>query len=456
MSLVFPELTVTLQQRRWACVLDPSLILSPYGLALSRLGEVVELWVGRELWHMLDNTHFYTQRPSLLVDATTRTTDDAPESQEALQALLAWEGWRLENDQAALKLFWVGDDASGSLLPAHVDARLAWRYEMLAGALDRCASRTETPDQVLAPAIRDTVALAVALRTSLILARSPLAAPSASQSPLLCTALAHWGVPCVLLPDHDPFVRVERDYLRHLLVHAGLAPLLWAGLRLAVVHIWVPGVSALWPEPHQEHFDGMGDLPEATDAALPTDDCLWRAAQGFCSRSERDAEMSHYAARRHYYEPVAINQDELVLAAVLGQIAPPVAGVNPYRIGHDGIPRVLPGTGGIALNQRIGDRCVGLAGDHVEPGVALHNNSREVIGIREGPNLALLTYACVGNRARVVSGPCTGQWGLVTGKHGGVNHVLVDFPPAVLRRLCIGDRMQIYAVGLGLRLLTRT
>jgi hypothetical protein len=163
--------------------------------------------------------------------------------------------------------------------------------------------------------------------------------------------------------------------------------------------------------------------------------------------------MSRYTARRHYHEPLAINDDALVLAAVLGQIAHPVAGVNPYRIGHDGIPRVLPATGGIALNQRIGDRCVGLAGDHIEPGVALHNNSREVIGIRQGPNFALLTYACVGNHARVVSGPCTGQWGLVTGKHGGVYHVLVDFPPAVLRQLRIGDRIQIYAVGLGMRLL---
>jgi hypothetical protein len=53
MSLIFPDLTVTLQQRRWACVLDPALILSPYGPELRRLGEVVELWVGRELWHML-------------------------------------------------------------------------------------------------------------------------------------------------------------------------------------------------------------------------------------------------------------------------------------------------------------------------------------------------------------------------------------------------------------------
>ena len=149
-------------------------------------------------------------------------------------------------------------------------------------------------------------------------------------------------------------------------------------------------------------------------------------------------------------EPL-INERDLVVAMVSGQIAHPVAQANPYRIGYDGAARVLPGTGGIAVNQRIGDRCVGISGDHVEPGVALHNNGREVIGPRNGPNNALLTYACVGNRATVISGPCTGQRGLVTGKHGGVNHVLVDFPTRVLERLRIGDRIQIRSCGLGLR-----
>lgn len=148
-----------------------------------------------------------------------------------------------------------------------------------------------------------------------------------------------------------------------------------------------------------------------------------------------------------------INREDLVMVAVSGQIAHPVGAANPYRIGNDGVPRVLPATGGIVLNHRIGDRCVGLAGDHIEPGVALHNNSREVVGARNGPNRALITYACVGNQARVISGPCVGQWGLVTGKHGGVDHVIVDFPPVVLRRLNIGDRIQIYSCGLGLRLL---
>ena len=146
-----------------------------------------------------------------------------------------------------------------------------------------------------------------------------------------------------------------------------------------------------------------------------------------------------------------INGDELVVVSVSGQIAHPIARANPYRIGYDGVPRVLPGTGGIVLNRRIGDACIGLAGDHIEPGVALHNNGREVVGPRDGPNNALMTYACVGNIAEVLSGRMIGRRGVVTGKHGGINHVLVDFPTDVLARLAIGDRIQIRSHGLGAR-----
>lgn len=148
-----------------------------------------------------------------------------------------------------------------------------------------------------------------------------------------------------------------------------------------------------------------------------------------------------------------MNIRDLVTVAVMGQIAHPLGRPSPYRLGHDGVPRLLPGTGGINLSQRIGDRCVGLAGDHVEPGVSLHNNSREIVGAGNGPNLALLTYSCVGNCAFVVTGTCRGQKGVVTGKHGGVEHLMVDFPQEVLRRLTIGDKIQIHACGLGLRLL---
>ncbi|MCF6147061.1 MAG: DUF4438 domain-containing protein [Candidatus Kuenenia sp.] len=146
-----------------------------------------------------------------------------------------------------------------------------------------------------------------------------------------------------------------------------------------------------------------------------------------------------------------INSRDLVMLTVSGQIAHPLGKSSPYRIGHDGVPRILPGTGGVVINCRIGDRCVGLAGDHIEPGVSLRNNKTEIVGKKNGPNLALLTYSCIGNVAQVVTGPCKGKLGTVTGKHGGVENLLVDFDSSVLKRLRIGDQIQVYSYGLGLQ-----
>jgi Domain of unknown function (DUF4438) len=146
------------------------------------------------------------------------------------------------------------------------------------------------------------------------------------------------------------------------------------------------------------------------------------------------------------------NAADLVMQAVIGEIGSPIGRTNAYRIGNDGVPRVLPGPGGISINRRIGDRCVGLAADHIEPGVSLRNHQSHVGGAPDGPNLALMTSACIGNLARVMTGDCRGATGLVTAKHGGVNHVLVDFDDRTLARLSIGDRVQIYSCGLGLAL----
>jgi hypothetical protein len=148
-----------------------------------------------------------------------------------------------------------------------------------------------------------------------------------------------------------------------------------------------------------------------------------------------------------------INERELVMITVAGTIAPPVLGPNAYRIGQDGRPRVLPGTGGIVLSHRVGDPCVGNAGDHIEPGVSVRNEGRAVKGDRDGPNQALQVLSCLGNIARVMSGQAAGATGTVTGKHGGIDTVLVDFPISKMRRMGNGDRIQIYACGAGARLI---
>lgn len=149
----------------------------------------------------------------------------------------------------------------------------------------------------------------------------------------------------------------------------------------------------------------------------------------------------------------ALNLSQLVMIASLGEIVPPTQGKSPYRIDRNGIPRLLPGVGGIVISHRVGDPCVGLAADHLEPGVSIQSRQKSLKGTPDGANLALNGSACIGNRVLVVSGPCQGQQGVVTGKHGGVNHLLLDFPTKVLRRLRIGDRVQVYTYGLGLRLI---
>lgn len=138
---------------------------------------------------------------------------------------------------------------------------------------------------------------------------------------------------------------------------------------------------------------------------------------------------------------------------VAGQIGNALVRGTPYRMGRNGRTYVVPGTGGIVLNKRVGDRAVGIVGDHVEPGASVRNNDRESVGNRDAPNRGLLMYSCIGNRVVVVTGPAAGSVGTVTGKHGGINNVLIDFAPRVLRRLRIGDRVQVTAIGQGLRLL---
>ncbi len=141
-----------------------------------------------------------------------------------------------------------------------------------------------------------------------------------------------------------------------------------------------------------------------------------------------------------------INRSELVITAVAGEAAPPLLNTGLYEVSHDGQPRILPSVGGINVNVRVGDGAFEFMADHVEPGVSIRHTD-------EKQNLSLNVLACVGNEAVVVSGDAKGARGRVTGKHGGIEHVMVDFSPKVMRDMVLGDKIQIWACGLGLRLL---
>lgn len=144
------------------------------------------------------------------------------------------------------------------------------------------------------------------------------------------------------------------------------------------------------------------------------------------------------------------NRRQLICQSVIGEITSPLGGANPYRINPEGQSAIYPGVGGITYNLRIGDPACGLFADHVEPGVSLSNFTK--FQGQPGPNRALNLFSCVGNLATVVSGEAKGEKGRVTGKHGGIEHVLLDFAPDILEKLVIGDKIQIRAFGCGLEL----
>jgi hypothetical protein len=138
------------------------------------------------------------------------------------------------------------------------------------------------------------------------------------------------------------------------------------------------------------------------------------------------------------------------MLSVLGAVSHPRMQLkSPYLVDPTGGVHVLPGAGGITYNVAVGDSVFAVAGDHVEPGVSITLDEKE----RDGAALAALSVlSCIGNEARVVSGHAVHARGVVTGKHGGIEHVIIDFPPAVLDKLAIGDRIQIRAFGQGLKL----
>jgi hypothetical protein len=194
MAAVLPDLSVTITQRRWACVLDPTLALSHFGLPLvKRLGDVMEVWVVRELWHILDNTHFYQQQPETLLQtkaAQERQRAGRNDPEEITRALREWEQMRVDTDVLRHKFYWIGDGLAESYLPPDRDTDIIWRYESLSASLDRRIDSNVT----LASAFRDAAALSAALDSALILTHLP-DGHGEELLPAICQSLKQWGIP---------------------------------------------------------------------------------------------------------------------------------------------------------------------------------------------------------------------------------------------------------------------
>lgn len=139
------------------------------------------------------------------------------------------------------------------------------------------------------------------------------------------------------------------------------------------------------------------------------------------------------------------NIEKVVMQSVQGKIHHPI-NPTPFRVDFNGKAHVLPATGGISYNVKVGDSAFGWSGDHVEPGVSIRNEDKNENG-------ALMIFACIGNEARVVNGEAKGAKGFVIGKHGGIDHVLLQFKQDDLEKMAIDDKILIKGYGQGLKLL---
>jgi hypothetical protein len=146
---------------------------------------------------------------------------------------------------------------------------------------------------------------------------------------------------------------------------------------------------------------------------------------------------------------IATNEVDLIAVSVAGVVAHPAfpgLPAEPYRLANDGTPFLLPTYGGIVYNVSTGDRAFGWAADCIHPGVSIYQPD-------DNQNRGLNVFACVGNRARVVTGGAAGTTGVVTGKSGRFSEqVIVHIAPEARTRMAVGDQVLIRAEGVGLSL----
>jgi hypothetical protein len=224
--LPFPDVSVQLTQRRWRCVLDPNLALSSLGPEFARLLALhAEVWIGTEFFNILDSTRIYEKEPELL---------GWPGADAGMIPVVLREWSRMRDDAGygASPFHWIGDVLRESCLPAGMGDDVVEHWEGAARSLDACLPHAIEGTGPLVATMRDTVSLCAVLPSAVL-----MRCDAAHATPLLCQHIMRWGIGCEQLRDTDELVQTERNAIHQLLVQAGLAKFVWAGLSLGVLHL---------------------------------------------------------------------------------------------------------------------------------------------------------------------------------------------------------------------------
>ena len=237
--------SLTVCQRKLACVLDPSLVLGfRDGPALAlRLTRVFEPWLTRSFWQVIDSSDLLLRRHELGVRALAPGLADG--LQPDAQALATWVAMRDQTDAGSWTLRWMGDCLAESQVRDGADADVVDRYELLAAALAQRVQRGErgTARLGLDPVSTalDTLALSACLDGALVL--TPTLPTDDAADPWPVRALARAGLAATRLDPipADALFATERQWVRDALVSAGLSTVALRLPPLAVVHVLADG-----------------------------------------------------------------------------------------------------------------------------------------------------------------------------------------------------------------------
>ena len=225
-----------------SCVLDPILALSKYGPDITRqLSPMLNLWVSRELWNILNDTDFYLSNPTKLIPKNISHPLFGSRYKLSLadltQSLKIWEEIRSESDLNSLQFFWVGDSLRNSRFPAR-EHRLVEKWERLTSALDTEIGNNHADNNALVFACRDAISLLATIQTSFMLSYQDETENLNGQPPKICKFLESLNIACSSI--EDSFASIETKHLRQVLTLAKLAPYKWCGIHFCVIFMALP------------------------------------------------------------------------------------------------------------------------------------------------------------------------------------------------------------------------
>ena len=249
---------VKVESKGWSCILDIRLALARYGAELAlRLADEMRICLVPTLWDILDNSSYYEARPDALALDPLLPQAAAADSPDP-DSLRQWELTRATPGLAARRIHWAGDTLHESSLPDDVDAGVIARFDRYGQSLEQrlLRSRPELSGQGPSRMLEGGVgALALAAAMSPYRPLVLTLADRADGEPPPLSRLLDWaGIHCRGLEAAES--AATRAYMQPMLVRSSAMELLWAGLRLVVLHLAVPGA---W------------SLPIGEDAALSTD-----------------------------------------------------------------------------------------------------------------------------------------------------------------------------------------